>query len=274
MSGVGRESVSGRGLAQVALVSRIERLVRRLFRPPAFADEQDRRAAALANAVLWVSAAGPLVYLLTLRYMRRPSLLDVTPLLVAIAVPLVGVWALHRGWLRATTRLLVATFIVVPVWGSLDSGGVRAPALTTIFLAVALAGQLLGVRAALLTAAAGALAVVGLVALASVGALPPLAIVHSDRTHAASLLVQLIALGAFAAFAARLVQKMLVHLRNEQEALRVANRYIGESLEASPDAIVSTDLDGVITQSNRAHERSSAARARRSWGGPSSRWAG
>jgi PAS domain S-box-containing protein len=234
-------------------IARAGRRLLRLLSAPPHPDQQVQRAVALANAVLWASVAGPVLY--TLGTLAMPlGLAKRLPLLVAAVVPALGLWALRRGHLRATSLVLVATFLVVPVWGAADSGGIRAPAVMTLFVAIILAGQLLGVTAALV-ATAIAILEVAVLALATIGHwLPSPQILHSDQTYAVALIVELAACGGFAAFAARLVVRMLEHLRREQLALRNASEYLREAHEASPDAIVSLDASGVVTQTNHAHE--------------------
>jgi two-component system cell cycle sensor histidine kinase/response regulator CckA len=198
-------------------IARVVEALRGIVRAPHYSDEQDRRAAALANAVLWVCAVGPLVYGLLTLHLPVPWTARL-PVLVAAAVPAVGLWALRRGWLRATSLALCTTFWLVPLWGAVTSGGVRAPAVTTLFLTVVLAGQLLGMIAALVTAGLSVIAVIALVQLGARGMLPPPQILHSDGAFGVAVALELVALGAFCAFAARLVHTMLGRLRAEQAA--------------------------------------------------------
>jgi signal transduction histidine kinase len=208
-----------------AILARLGRALSALFRAPSFPDEQDRRVAVLANAVLWVSAAGPLVYGLATLHLPWPWI-DRLPLLVGVLVPALGLWALRRGWLRATSVVLCATFLFVPVWGAVASGGVHAPSITTLFLAVVLAGQLLGTAAALMSAAVAILAVIALEELGAHGLLPP---PLDDTSYGLSIVVQLVALGAFCAFAARLVQTMVARLRADQEAQRALEAQLNDA---------------------------------------------
>jgi len=204
------------------------RRLRAFVRAPTFRDEQDRRAAVLANAVLWVSVAGPLAYGLGTLHLPVPWS-DRIPLLIAALVPALGLWALRRGWLHGTSVVLCATFLIVPVWGALHSGGVRAQSVTTLFMAVVLAGQLLGTPAALMSAAVAILSVLALVQLGAHGLLPPRQVLHDDGAFGVAMVVQLAALGAFCAFAARLAQTMVVRLRADQEAQRALEAQLNDA---------------------------------------------
>jgi signal transduction histidine kinase/CheY-like chemotaxis protein len=209
-------------------LSRLVRAVGNLVRAPIYPDEEDRRAAALANAVLWVSLAGPVAYGLWTLHIPQP-LPDRTPLLVAVLVPAFGLVALRRGWLRLTSLILCATFLVVPVWGALHSGGVRAPSIPTLLMGVALAGQLLGETAALVAALLASGAAIALGFLGAHGMFPRPQTLHSDPAYAVGIVVELVALGAFSAFGARLVHKMLLRLRAEQQNQRALEAQLSDA---------------------------------------------
>ena len=235
------------------VLQRVSRRLSRLLKAPYYPDQQQHRTAVLANAVLWVSFLAPLAYLLVTLHLPAPWY-DRAPLVVASAVPALGLWALRRGFLRGPSVVLVATFLIVTVWGASASGGVRAPSVVTLILGVVLAGQLLGVAAGLVTAAI-AIGAVAFLTLAGVkGWLPAYGMQHTDWTYGGALMVELAAIGAFSALAARLVQHTLAQLHAEQQTARDAAQYMHEALEASPDAIVSLDPAGFITRANRALE--------------------
>jgi PAS domain S-box-containing protein len=225
----------------------------RLLHPPTYSDEQERRAAALANAILWICVAGAIVYFVGTVNVPLP-LGQRLPLLAGLLVPLSGLWLLHRGALRLASWLVLAAFLAIPLWGALRSGGVRSASVTMLFIPVMLGGELLGAGAALAAGLLASVEVVALVVIARVGLLPNPVIVHDTRAYALALVTQLVAAGAFAALAARLYRRTIVDLRSEQKSARNAGQYIAETLEASPDALFSINDRGIITRTNRAHE--------------------
>jgi PAS domain S-box-containing protein len=224
------------------------------LRPPLTVEEHDRRAAALANAVLWICFVGALAYLLGTLKLPVP-LRQRLPLAVALAVPLVGLYLLRRGAVRAVGLWLICGLLVVPLWGALRSGGLRSASVTLLFVPVMLAGELLGTAAALATAAVAAVEVLVLVVVIERGWLPAPVVLHDGRTYALVLVIELLAVGGFAALGARLAHRTVAHLGVQQRAARHAGEYIAETLDASPDALFSVDPEGIITRTNRAHAR-------------------
>jgi PAS domain S-box-containing protein len=213
---------------------------------PAFEDDDDRRAAQLLRLVLAVCLVCILGYGLatldeTLPWSRR------LPLLGALAVALLCERGLRRGYVRPQAWVIVVGLTGLALTSVYTGGGLRAPASLTLFVAVVLAGQLLGWGGALAVAAASSLG--ALLVFALLRSQPvPRPLVHSDAQYARALVIQLMGAGCLIAISAWSLSATMRRLRREQTALR-------DLVEEAPDAMVSLDHEGRLTQVNRAHER-------------------
>jgi PAS domain S-box-containing protein len=127
------------------------------------------------------------------------------------------------------------------------SGGLRAPATLTLFVAVVLAGQLLGPGGALSVAGIGSAGTLSVFELYREGHLArPL--LHTEGQYARALVVQLLGTGGLIAITAWSLSETMRRLRREQAAFR-------DLVEEAPDAMASLDAEGRIIQVNRAHEK-------------------
>jgi two-component system cell cycle sensor histidine kinase/response regulator CckA len=215
-------------------------------RTPAFEDDDDRRAAQLLRLVLSVCLACILGYALATldnhwTWSRR------LPLFGALFVTLVCDWALRRGYVRPQAWVIVIGLTALALASQVTSGGLRAPASLTLFVAVVLAGQLLGWGGALIVAAVGSLGTLAVYQLYfGDGVARPL--LHSEAQYARALVVQLMGTGSLIAIAAWSLSSTMRRLRSEQAAYR-------DLLEQAPDAMASVDQLGRISQVNRAFEK-------------------
>jgi PAS domain S-box-containing protein len=215
------------------------------FRTPAFEDDDDRRAAQLLRLVLAVCLLCIVGYGLVtldndLPWTRR------LPLLGALLVALACDWGLRRGHVRPQAWVIVVGLTALALGSQVTSGGVRAPASLTLFVAVVLAGQLLGWGGALLVAgiaSAGALGVFWLYFSGRVGR--PL--IHTQGQYARALVIQLLGTGSLIAISAWSLSATMRRLRREQAATRAL-------VEEAPDGMVSLDEQGRLIAVNRAHE--------------------
>src|SRR6185436_9455225 len=110
---------------------------------PAFEDDDDRRAAQLLRLVLAVCLFFIVVYGLatadeSLPWSRR------LPLVSALVVAVLCERGLRRGYVRPQAWVMVVGLTALALSSQITSGGLRAPASLTLFVAVVLAGQLLG----------------------------------------------------------------------------------------------------------------------------------
>jgi two-component system, cell cycle sensor histidine kinase and response regulator CckA len=216
------------------------------IRTPAFEDDDDRRAAQLLRLVLAVCLVSIVGYALAtidnhLTWSRR------LPLFCALGVALLCDWGLGRGYVRPQAWVMVVGLTGLALSGQVTSGGLRAPATLTLFVAVVLAGQLLGWGGALIVACIGGVGTLIVSGLYRSGAIArPL--LHSEGQYARALVVQLLGTGGLIAISAWSLSATMRRLRREQAAFR-------DLIEQAPDAMASLDDAGRIIQVNRAHEK-------------------
>jgi PAS domain S-box-containing protein len=213
---------------------------------PAFEDDDDRRAAQLLRLVLVVCLLGIAFYLLATLDSHLPWLQRL-PLFAALIVALACEYGLRRGYVRPQAWVLVVGLTALALYGQVTSGGLRAPASLSLFVAVVLAGQLLGWGGALIVAGIGAVGTSLVFGLYSSGRLSS-SLIHSEGQYARGLVVQLLGAGALIAISAWSLSATLRRLRREQAAYR-------DLVEDAPDALVSLDEQGRMIQVNRAHEK-------------------
>jgi PAS domain S-box-containing protein len=215
-------------------------------RTPAFEDDDDRRAAQLLRLVLAVCLVSIVGYGLStidnhFPWSRR------APLFAALGVALLCDWGLRRGHVRPQAWVIVVGLTGLALYGQITSGGPRAPATLTLFVAVVLAGQLLGWGGALVVAGIGGVGTLVVSGLYAGGKLAyPL--LHSEGQYARALLVQLLGTGGLIAISAWSLSAAMRRLRSEQAAYR-------DLVEQAPDAMLSLDDDGRMIQINRAYEK-------------------
>ncbi len=213
---------------------------------PAFEDDDDRRAAQLLRLVLGVCLLCIVGYgLATLD--RRFSWSMRAPLLGALAVTVLCERGLRRGYVRPQAWTIVVGLTALSLASQITSGGLRAPATLTLFVAVVLAGQLLGWGGALIVAGIGSLGTLGVFELYRTGQVTrPL--LHSEGQYARALVVQLLGTGSLIAITAWRLSATMQRLRREQAAFR-------DLVEEAPDAMASLDAEGRLIRVNRAHEK-------------------
>ena len=212
---------------------------------PAFEDDDDRRAAQLLRLVLAVCLLCIVGYGLAtidthLPWVRR------LPLLGALLVALACDWGLRRGYVRPQAWVIVVGLTALALFSQVTSGGLRAPASLTLFVAVVLAGQLLGWGGALIVAAIGCVGTLGVFWLYFSGRVEQ-RLLHSEGQYARALVIQLLGTGSLIAISAWSLSATMRRLRREQAAFRAL-------VEEAPDAMVSLDQEGRLIQVNRAHE--------------------
>jgi two-component system, cell cycle sensor histidine kinase and response regulator CckA len=216
------------------------------FQTPAFEDDDDRRAAQLLRLVLAVCLVGIVGYGIATIDVQLPWTRRL-PTLGVLVVVLLCERGLRRGYVRPQAWVIVAGLTLLALVSQVTSGGLRAPATLTLFVAVVLAGQLLGWGGALVVAGISSVGTLGVYVLYESGrVVRPL--VHSDAQYARALAVQLMGAGGLIAITAWSLSSTMRRLRREQAAFR-------DLVEEAPDAMVSLDEQGRITQVNRAHEK-------------------
>src|SRR6188768_3287491 len=167
---------------------------------PAFEDDDDRRAAQLLRLVLAVCLLCIVGYGVAtlddaLPWSRR------LPLLGAFGVALLCDWGLRRGHVRPQAWVIVFGLTALALVSQVTSGGLRAPASLTLFVAVVLGGQLLGWGGSLIVAVIGSLGALFVFELFQSGrVLRPL--IHSDAQYARALVIQLMGTGSLIAISA------------------------------------------------------------------------
>jgi two-component system, cell cycle sensor histidine kinase and response regulator CckA len=220
--------------------------LRSFIQTPAFEDDDDRRAAQLLRLVLAVCLLGIVGYgLLTvdeaLPWSRR------LPLLGTFVVTLACERGLRRGYVRPQAWVMVVGLTALALASEYTSGGLRSPGTLTLFVAVVLAGQLLGWGGALIISGIGSLGSLCVFELyRSREVVRPL--LHSDGQYARALVIQLLGAGSLIGISAWSLSATMRRLRREQAAYR-------DLVEEAPDSMVSLDEEGRLIQVNRAHEK-------------------
>ncbi|RYZ07224.1 MAG: response regulator [Myxococcales bacterium] len=213
---------------------------------PAFEDDDDRRAAQLLRLVLGVCIASIVGYALatvdhSIAWSKR------APLFGALLVTLLCERGLRRGYVRPQAWTIVVGLTALSLGSQVTSGGLRAPATLTLFVAVVLAGQLLGYGGALIVAGIGSVGTLVVFELYRAGhVVRPL--LHTEGQYARALVVQLLGTGGLMAITAWSLSATMRRLRREQAAFR-------DLVEEAPDAMASLDAEGRLIQVNRAHEK-------------------
>jgi two-component system cell cycle sensor histidine kinase/response regulator CckA len=212
---------------------------------PAFEDDDDRRAAQLLRLVLAVCLLCIIGYALATLDTDLP-LVKRLPLLGALLVALACDWGLRRGYVRPQAWVIVVGLTALALGSQVTSGGLRAPASLTLFVAVVLAGQLLGWGGALIVALIASAGTLGVFWLYVSGELER-RLLHTEGQYARALVIQLLGTGSLIAISAWSLSATMRRLRREQAAFR-------DVVEEAPDAMVSLDEQGRLIQVNRAHE--------------------
>jgi two-component system cell cycle sensor histidine kinase/response regulator CckA len=212
---------------------------------PAFEDDDDRRAAQLLRLVLAVCLLCIIGYALATLDTDLP-LVKRLPLLGALLVALACDWGLRRGYVRPQAWVIVVGLTALALGSQVTSGGLRAPASLTLFVAVVLAGQLLGWGGALIVALIASAGTLGVFWLYFSGELER-RLIHTEGQYARALVIQLLGTGSLIAISAWSLSSTMRRLRREQAAFR-------DVVEEAPDAMVSLDEQGRLIQVNRAHE--------------------
>src|SRR4051812_35044592 len=188
------------------------------FQTPAFEDDDDRRAAQLLRLVLAVCLLCIVGYGLatvgeSVPWSRR------LPLLGALLVALLCERGLRRGYVRPQAWAIVAGLTLLALSSQVTSGGLRAPATLTLFVAVVLAGQLLGWGGALIVAAIGSVGTLFVFGLYRAHELSQ-PLIHTEGQYARALVIQLLGTGSLIAISAWSLSATMRRLRGEQAAFR------------------------------------------------------
>ncbi len=218
----------------------------RLLQAPRFEEDDDRRRARLAHSTLLILLMVVVGY--SLLTIASPIPLSRRwPLPAMFGVLLFALRALRRGYVRSVSVVLVTMVLAAAAQGMLTSGGARAPATLTLFLAIVLAGQLGDWLSALVVTLISGLLVWG-VTWANETGLIVTPVVHGDVGYARGVLATMVGLGTLVALASRASRATLTRLRQEQQAVE-------RLVEEAPDGILTVDLGGQILHANRVYAR-------------------
>ena len=243
----------------------------RFFTGPTLNTEEETRQARLFHHVCIVLLVWLTAYLAIQCFVLPQSRLRwlIAILLVSgIGFPLL---ALNRtGRTRLASHLLVVSTLVFATLAAFTAGGIRAPAAATyLIVVVVIAGMLLGRRAASITAAACALAALGLVVAEIEGVLPVPKVQHSALSFWVSITGWLVVVVEIQRLSRKTIEEALQLARRElEERVRIDEQLkeAGAELqkreaefrsifENTPIGITMVDGQGRIFNCNRALER-------------------
>jgi len=238
-------------------------ILKALFHPPTFADDEEKNRQAqllhiLTVGVILLSLGGALV-VVPLLYEEKTGSLIVLAAIIAVAVASLAL--MRGGRMRAASALLL--FGTWPVFASLIyfAGGMQSVAVSFFVVNTMIAGLLLGVRGGLAYGALCCLAGLVMILLEAGGVSPPRVfpvrplIGWLDMSTA--LLIAVTAMHVFnrdlyAALA--LTRERLAERRRAEEALRTQEEKFRLLFESSRDCVFITDAGGRVREANPAAE--------------------
>lgn len=208
-------------------------MLRRIFAPPIFEDEEKTRIAALLNSILLAVIVIGATYTII-----APFLLGqyVSAMLTATIVvsSLISRQLMRNGYISAATIILLTIFHVVLVASIAVSGGIFGASYFSLVMTTVVAGVLLGGRSAYTMAVINSLTGLGVMLIQE--QLPEPMIPQMPITFWSSLVVYVFFIAALQNASRRGFDRLLDNLRSAQNKLTETNRElqeIGANLEHS-----------------------------------------
>ena len=164
----------------------------------------------------------------------------------------------NRGFTRLASILLIVFIYGVSTVLAMFEGGIRAQATINYLLIIFIAGLLLGVKSALFVTGLVVLTELALVIAEVTGNLAPPPLRESPFLHLTGDIVIFLLVFVLQYAAARAIGYAFMRYRDElderrrvEQALRESEERYRSIIEASPDAIVLTDLQGRVITGNQ-----------------------
>jgi len=145
-------------------------VLRKLFQPPIFEDEEKTRSAYYINAIVLISIPVLVLFFIARVVQGNSPLAVANIILLSLVTVLTVVWLLVKnGAVRLAGYLHISAIWVVSTLLALNGSGVRGTGFTSYFVVMLLAGLLLGVRTAVGVAAISIISGFGLAYAETVG---------------------------------------------------------------------------------------------------------
>lgn len=231
--------------------------MKNIFAPPVFADEGNTRIARLLYITLWtfiiaVTTMVPVALLLpetTTRQILLITTVDVSSLLLLVLT--------RHGHVRLVSWLVVLQAWVITTALASTGGGVHNPVVLLYFVAVLVAGLILGEKAGIITAGVCIFTQLLLVYAEEAGMLLPSVVQHNAFTIWVSQTGAMIIVTALMYLAAstiresfdRVYQELRERKKTETE-LRESEELYTKLILTIPDVVIRTDIDGTILYVN------------------------
>jgi GAF domain-containing protein len=208
-------------------------MLRRIFAPPIFEDEEKTRIAALLNSILLAVIVIGATYTVIAPFLLGQYVSAVLTATIVVA-SLISRQLMRNGYISAATIILLTIFHVVLAASIAVSGGIFGASYFSLVMTTVVAGVLLGGRSAYIMAAINSLTGLGVMLLQE--QLPEPMIPQMPITFWSSLVVYVFFIAALQHASRRGFDRLLDNLRNAQNKLTETNRElqeIGANLEQS-----------------------------------------
>lgn len=208
-------------------------MLRRIFAPPIFEDEEKTRIAALLNSILLAVIVIGATYTVIAPFLLGQYVSAALTATIVVA-SLISRQLMRNGYISAATIILLTIFHVVLVASIAVSGGIFGASYFSLVMTTVVAGVLLGGRSAYIMAAINSLTGLGVMLLQE--QLPEPMIPQMPITFWSSLVVYVFFIAALQHASRRGFDRLLDNLRNAQNKLTETNRElqeIGANLEQS-----------------------------------------
>lgn len=208
-------------------------MLRRIFAPPIFEDEEKTRIAALLNSILLAVIVIGATYTVIAPFLLGQYVSAALTATIVVA-SLISRQLMRNGYISAATIILLTIFHVVLVASIAVSGGIFGASYFSLVMTTVVAGVLLGGRSAYTMAAINSLTGLGVMLLQE--QLPEPMIPQMPITFWSSLVVYVFFIAALQHASRRGFDRLLDNLRNAQNKLTETNRElqeIGANLEQS-----------------------------------------
>lgn len=208
-------------------------MLKRIFAPPIFEDEEKTRIAALLNSILLAVIVIGATYTVIAPFLLGQYVSAVLTATIVVA-SLISRQLMRNGYISAATIILLTIFHVVLVASIAVSGGIFGASYFSLVMTTVVAGVLLGGRSAYIMAAINSLTGLGVMLFQE--QLPEPMIPQMPITFWSSLVVYVFFIAALQHASRRGFDRLLDNLRNAQNKLTETNRElqeIGANLEQS-----------------------------------------
>lgn len=208
-------------------------MLRRIFAPPIFEDEEKTRIAALLNSILLAVIVIGATYTIIAPFLLGQYVSAVLTATIVVA-SLISRQLMRNGYISAATIILLTIFHVVLVASIAVSGGIFGASYFSLVMTTVVAGILLGGRSAYIMAVINSLTGLGVMLFQE--QLPEPMIPQMPITFWSSLVVYVFFIAALQNASRRGFDRLLDNLRSAQNKLTETNRElqeIGVNLEQS-----------------------------------------